>query len=492
MTPEQKKFARGYKFNNFEGQPEAKISQLDIPSKVIILLKQGFGDEVDPIVEIGQKVKAGQIIGRDDESISSPIHSSINGEVVAIEKIDYLGEETTAITIESDGNDSLQLLPGASVNWKDLPADKIDELVYLSGAASSGQSGIPTTFNSASIMPDEVENVIVQGVASQVHNVSLEVLLKGDILSHFTAGLKILKKLMPKARFHMVLDESQNRTISKALQLMSPVKTINVFTVPRKYPLHRDEVLTELLVGQKIPHGYLAANIGAIVLDLPAVLAVYDAVTGGIPLIERTIALCGAGFRENTHVKARIGTSLEDILKNRTKPGKDIRLVKNSCLTGNTLTDMSLPVSRTFSSIIALTEGTEREFLSFVRPGINKDSFSRVFLSSLFEGLSPRIKKGCDTNLHGEVRPCLSCGFCEDVCPVNLIPHLLFHQVQNDVIDELLINYKIFDCIDCNLCTYVCPSKIPLAKYIREGRDKLADEGLTCPEPVFPLKGVQK
>jgi len=492
MTPEQKKFAKGYKFNNFEGQPEAKISQLPIPVIVTIPLKQGFGDEAGPIVEIGQRVKTGQIIARDDKSISSPVHSSISGEVVAIEIIDYLGEETTVITIESDGNDGLQLLPSASVNWQDMPADKIDELVYLSGAASAGKSGIPTTFNSASISPDEVENVIVQGIASQVHNISLEVLLKGDILSHFTAGLKILKKLMPKARFHMVLDESQNRTISKALQLMSPVKTINVFTVPRKYPLHRDEVLTELLLGQKIPHGYSAANIGAIVLDIPTVLAVYDAVVEGIPFIEKTIALCGPGFRKNTHVKVRIGTPLEDILKNRTKPGKNIRMVKNSCLTGNTLTDMSLPLSRTFSSIIALTEGTEREFLSFLRPGINKDSFSRVFLSSLFEGLSPRIKKACDTNLHGEVRPCLSCGFCEDVCPANLIPHLLFHQVQNDVIDELLINYKIFDCIDCNLCTYVCPSKIPLAKYIKEGRAKLADEGLTCPPPDFPLKGVQK
>ncbi len=491
MTPEQKKFAKGYKFNNFEGQPEAKLIQQDIPSTVTIPLKQGFGDEVPPIVEIGQTVKTGQIIARDDESISNPVHSSINGKVAAIEKIDYMGQETTVIIIEFNGNDSFEPLHKASLRWKDMSADKIDELVYLSGAASSGDSGIPTKFNSSSITPDQVENVIIQGIASEIHNISLEILLKGKILSHFTIGLKILQKLMPKAKFHMVLDESQNRTISKALQLMSPGKNIDVVTVPRKYPLHRDEVLIPLLLGKKIPHGYSSANIGAIVLDIAAVLAVYDAVMEGKPIIEKTIALCGPGLKEHTHVNARIGTSLEDILNSRTYPEKDIRLVENSCLTGKTLSDMSLPISRTFSTIIALTEGTEREFLSFVRPGINKDSFSRVFLSSLFEGLSPRIKKGCDTNLHGEVRPCISCGFCEDVCPAKLIPHLLFHQVQNDVIDKLLINYKIFDCIDCNLCSYVCTSKIPLAKYIKDGKGKLIDEGLTCPEPNFPLKGTQ-
>jgi Na+-translocating ferredoxin:NAD+ oxidoreductase RnfC subunit len=183
----------------------------------------------------------------------------------------------------------------------------------------------------------------------------------------------------------------------------------------------------------------------------------------------------------------RIGTSLEDIIKDRVKSGIDLRFVENSSLTGASLCDMSLPINRTFKSIISLIEGNEKEFLSFMLPGAKKDSYCHVFLSTLFEKMT-KIKKGCDTNLHGEVRPCLSCGFCSDICPVNLLPHLLFHQVSNDIIDETLIKYNIFDCVECNLCSYVCPSKIPLGQSIKDGKGKLSDEGFTCPKPDFSLE----
>ena len=488
MTPKHKTFSHGYKFNNFEGQPEAKLIQPDLPSIVTIPLRQGFGAEVSALVEIGDKVQAGQMIGRDDESVSSPVHSSVNGKVVAIKRIDYLGTETGAVVIESDGGGGRQVMEGHSKEWQELSAEKIGELIYLSGISSSGKGGIPTKFKSSVIGPGEVKNVIVQGIASQVHNPSLEVILKGDRLSNFTEGLKILQKMMGQAKFHLAFDVSQQRTIAKATQLMPGDNLIDIFTVPSKYPLEYDEVLVPLLLGRERLHGYSAASIGVVVLDIQTVLGVYDAVVSGKPMIEKIVALCGPGFKENTHAMVRIGTALENIVKDRAKPGMDLRFVENSSLTGASLCDMSLPVNRTFNSIIALIEGNEKEFLSFMLPGAKKDSYCHVFLSALFEKMT-KIKKGCDTNLHGEVRPCLSCGFCEDVCPVGLLPHLLFHQVENDIIDETLIKYKIFDCVECNLCSYVCPSKIPLGQSIKDGKGKLSDEGFTCPKPDFSLEG---
>lgn len=487
MTPKHKTFSHGYKFNNFEGQPEAKLIKVALPSVVTIPLRQGFGAEVSALVEIGDKVKAGQIIGRDDNSVSSPVHSSVDGKVVAEKQINYLGAETAAVVIETESGDGFQVLEGHSKDWQELPAGKIGELIYLSGISSSGKGGIPTGFKSSVLEPGEVKNVIVQGIASEVHNPSLEVILKGDRLSHFTEGLKILQKLMGQAKFHLAFDISQQRTIAKASQLMPGNKQIDVFTVPTKYPLACDEVLAPLLLERKWLGGYSAASIGVVVLDIQAVLGVYDAVVCGKPAIEKIVALCGPGFKENKHAMVRIGTPLEDIIKERTKSGKDLRFVENSSITGATLRDMSLPINRTFNCIIALIEGNEKEFLSFMLPGAKKDSYCHVFLSTLFEKMT-KIKKGCDTNLHGEVRPCLSCGFCEDVCPVDLLPHLIFHQVKNNVIDEKLINYKIFDCVECNLCSYVCPSKIALGQSIKDGKGKLQDEGFACPKPDLPLE----
>ncbi len=127
---------------------------------------------------------------------------------------------------------------------------------------------------------------------------------------------------------------------------------------------------------------------------------------------------------------------------------------------------------------------------AFVRPGPRKDSYSRTFLSLLLG--SEKITKRCETNLRGEERPCISCNYCVEVCPVSIMPHLLFRHVERDIIDEALLKYGIFDCIECNLCSYVCPSKITLGQWIKDGKAKLIDEGLPCPQPKFALKGIEE
>jgi Na+-translocating ferredoxin:NAD+ oxidoreductase RnfC subunit len=143
-------------------------------------------------------------------------------------------------------------------------------------------------------------------------------------------------------------------------------------------------------------------------------LHVYEAVAEGKPLIERTVALCGSGFRENPHVKLRLGTSLEHLIKGK------VKLVRNSSLTGESLCDLALPVDRTFATVIALLEENESEFLAFARPGFKKDSYSRTCLSMLFKKNSKLFQKKCGTNVHGELRPCIFCSFCQEVCPFPL------------------------------------------------------------------------
>ena len=454
-------------------------------------MRQGFGCEVSPIVEPGQKVAAGEIIGRDDESVSSPVHSSVNGTVIQIEKIDHLGAETGAVVIESDGTADWQRLSGYSANWKELSPEKIGELIYLSGAGSCGRTGIATNFNSSVIAPEEVENVIIQGVGSGVHNLSPEVLLQNSGLSHFIEGTKILKKMMPAARFHLALNNSKKTLIKNISKLLPSDNSIKLFTVAGKYPVEYDEVLTPLLLGGQFPHGYSAANIGAVVLDIQAVLHVYGAVAEGKPMIERTMALCGPGFVENTHVKIRIGSPLKHIVKGNINEDKNLRFVLNSCLAGESLCDLSLPADRTFTTVIAMLEDRESVFLSFARPGFKRDSYSRTCFSELFKEKQTIFPKKCGTNLCGELRPCIFCTFCEEVCPAGIIPHLLFHYVERDVIDETLLKYKIFNCLECNLCSYVCPSKIPVAQFIKEGKAKLLEE-FDRPVPDVALKGVEK
>ncbi|MBE0536614.1 MAG: 4Fe-4S dicluster domain-containing protein [Phycisphaerae bacterium] len=488
MTPiKNRGFHGGYRFRNFEASPLDKLAAAGVPSKVTISLMQGFSDEVACLVQPGVQVKAGQIIGRDDERVSSPVHASVNGKVVKIEKLEYLGSEVAAVTISSDGTDGWQALQGYSARWDSLTAEQIETLIYLSGASGAGRSGIPTRFKSSIISCDDVEEVIIHGVESEMYGPLSGALLTGDCLSKFADGVKILRKMLPKAGFHVAMNAERESLIAGVSDALSGNDWVEVCGLQSRYPADYDEVLVSTVLGRSVPAGHLAAHIGVIVLDIRDVLSVYEAVVEGKPVIERTVALCGPGFTENPHVRVRIGTPLEHVIGGNLRADKAWRFLRNSALTGERFLEMTQTIDRNCDAVIAVHENDGREMFAFVQPGPRKDSYTPTFLSAILGG---KLTKRGETNLHGEERPCISCGFCEEVCPAGLIPHHLFHYVERNIIDETLLRFKIYDCIDCNLCAYVCPSKITLGRHIKSGKDKLINEGLTCPRPPFALKGT--
>ncbi len=476
MKVKRKTFSGGYKFKNFSGQPEEKLVESGIPEKVLIPLIQGTGDEVPPTVKPGDSVKAGQIIGIDDNSVSNPVHSTVNGVVENITKMEHLGREVQGIEIKSDGTSDWQTLLSHSEEWEKLSNADLEKTLYLSGAAALDGAGIPTQHKSSTISPDDVQHIIVRGVGSDIYSPSLNVLLSEENASHFVEGLKVLNKIMPGAKVHLALNSQQKQVISRVTSLMSGLSWADMFTLAPKYPQESDEIIISTVLDKSLPYDSSAADLGVVILSVQTILHVYEAVVEGKPVIERVIALAGTGFKENCHVRLRIGTTLEDLARGRIDESRPARFVLNSPMIGDTLSDLS-PIDRQCATVIALPEETTRQFLNFVNPGFRRDSYSRTFLASI-----PGLKKDCDTNAHGDRRPCVSCAYCDEVCPAKIIPHLIYKYVENDIIDEILMRLEIFNCIECNLCSYICPSKIPLATSIKEGKEKLIEQGFTSSE----------
>jgi electron transport complex protein RnfC len=75
--------------------------------------------------------------------------------------------------------------------------------------------------------------------------------------------------------------------------------------------------------------------------------------------------------------------------------------------------------------------------------------------------------------LEKQAQPCIRCGDCAKVCPVNLLPQQLYWHSRADNHDKLAY-YHLKDCIECGCCDYVCPSHIPLAQYFRASKSALA------------------
>lgn len=501
MIEKEKTFKGGYPFGSLQGRPSARISHVGIPMRVAVPLLRGCGDVPGVVVKTGDSVMAGQIIAIDDNAVCSPVHSSVNGVVIDCETSlsGFLSDgraihgrsvsgarsgEYRAVTIESDGTSGWLPL-GDSVAGLDLSGrEGVFKALYMSGVSALGRSGIPTPYNSSQIGIDGVKNIVIDGTSSEPLSLPSEAFLGGDCRP-FITGLNILNLLYPDADIDVALDSNDRETLyrlSNALEVPGGYAERGDFATGRlsnclyihplkpKYPQSDESLLVETLLG-KIPAGkadFAAIEYGVVILDVRDIISIYEAVVDGKPLIESLVALGGTGFSVNHCASVRIGTSLKSVIAHRHRYGIESRIIINSMVNGAVVESLDMPIDSATSSILAIPENREQEFLAFLRPGIERGSFSNTFLSLFF---SKRARR-CDTNLNGEPRACIACNYCEYICPVDIMPFLINKYVTHDMAEEA-VDMNIFDCIECGLCSYVCPSKISILQNIQKGKDDI-------------------
>jgi len=505
MRIRNKTFAGGHRFLGFAGQPRPRVLPPRIPERVAVILAAPGLDELPLRVEDGDAVAAGQILARDDTAVCTPVLSPVSGLVETSASIPTTRGPAKALLIRADGSRECKAVRGAAQQWWDLDPRELEELLYRSGAAALSPQGIPTRFASSVLAPQDVRHLVVLEAHDEVFNPDLSAILgerepegvpdrsgrapRGS--AEAAQGLAILARIMPQARLHLVFGrplkdamcclgraceaaaEGSLGSAAGEIPAQGRLGTVDLVAVSPKYPAHHEAVLLPAVLDTALPYGSSAAEQGVVTLDLQGLLQVFDAVTRGLPVVERIVALGGAGFARPLHVRTRLGTPVGELVSEYLDRAVEERLVLNSALNGAALSDPAIPVDLSFRTILALPEEREEPLLPFARPGFRSDSYSRTFAA-----LAVPFAKSADTNLHGEHRPCIACGYCEEVCPVRILPYLLHRYIHRDIIDENLVRFEIFKCIDCGLCSYVCTSKIPLATQIKEGKDRLKAEGL--------------
>jgi len=157
-----------------------------------------------------------------------------------------------------------------------------------------------------------------------------------------------------------------------------------------------------------------------------------------------------------------------------TRMGAPVRLLAGNFPSGSVITtgqlngrkvdpDTHLGFFETTLNI--LPDAPDDEMFGFLRPGLNKPTVSKTFLSCL---VNKEVQ--LDGTLHGEERACINCGYCEAICPVDLMPSFIMKALHGDDIEEAL-ELGLLDCCRCGLCAFTCPSKIELTQILSLGMD---------------------
>ncbi len=161
------------------------------------------------------------------------------------------------------------------------------------------------------------------------------------------------------------------------------------------------------------------------------------------------------------HIITRQGAPVADIIGNMAEN----TLITTGHFNGH-LVDPESHLGFFETTLNVIHDQPEEEMFGFIRPGLEKPTASKTFLSCLL----PTPKK-LDCNLHGEERACINCGYCTRICPVSLAPNFIMKALLSDDIEDAL-SFGLWDCTRCGLCSYCCPSKIELTQILSKGMDE--------------------
>ena len=406
---------------------EAPLLRFPEPETVVIPLSQHTGKPAVPVVQAGDAVKVGQLIAAADGYISSPIHSSVSGTVVAIEPRLHpvSGKESPAVIIRSDGKDTPDesIRPRGSLN--ELTPDEIYSIVRDSGIVGMGGATFPTAVKLKPGKP--VDTVLLNGC-------ECEPLLTADhkVLLYYADdiifGLQAILKAVDAQRGVIVIEDNKPDAIELLKAKTAEIGNIEIVAARTKYPQGAEKMLIKRVLGRQVPSGGLPADVGAVVCNVSTAKAIADAILRGMPLIERVVCVTGERIKNPGNFIVKIGTSVRDLIEYCGGITTDNAVLKiGGPMMGIMQTNPDVPVLKGANGIIAIDPDPTQELA------------------------------------------CIKCGRCVDVCPMELMP-LYFAKYADEGNFEGMREKNVMDCIECRSCEYICSSKIPLLTKIRAGK----------------------
>ena len=424
----------------FEGKELSKskpIKELLPQGELVFPVSQHIGAPAKPLVAKGDTVLRGQKIAEAGGFVSSPIYSSVSGTVKAIEKRrTATGDMVDAIVIESDGN----FMEAGFEETEDvtkLSPQEIIKKIQDAGVVGMGGAGFPTHVKLSPKNPDQIDYIIANCAECEPYLTSdyREMVEEPEKL---IGGLKIVLQLFPNAKGVFAIENNKPDCIEKISEMIKDDDRLSVQPLLTKYPQGGERQLIHAVTGRDINSKMLPADAGCIVDNVATLMAIYDAVKLGIPVMNRVFTVTGDAVCEPRNFRICIGTSFQELLDAAGGLIHDAKkMISGGPMMGFAMYGLDVPTTKTTSALLCLTQDAASEF---------------------------------------ETTACINCGRCVEACPEGLVPSRLADFAEHGEKEEFEKWYGL-ECVECGSCSYGCPARRPLAQYIKTMKKQvLADK----------------
>ncbi len=340
------------------------------------------------VVAHGTRVRHGDVIAVREASVGAKpapverLHAAASGRIEAT---------PTVLTLHPDGEQ--RRAPA-------LTAPNLVERTREAGIVGLGGAGYPTHLKLRQALARGTDALIVNAVECEA-GVNADRALLLTCTDDVLRGIEAVAEALGAPRVTLA--------VGAPLPAELPVE---VRVAPGPYPAGWERVLTQRLLGHRVPADGFPTDIGVLVLNVATVFAIARAWHHGEPLTRRVVTVGTAEFW------VRIG-----------HPVAELPLPAGAYTVGGPVTGW-------------LAAGDE---------AVRKDTRS----------VTPRPTVATS--------PCIRCGWCATACPQGLLPQELLRGVEAEHWEQVE-RLRLDECIECGACDLVCPSRLPLLAAFRHAK----------------------
>jgi len=404
------------------------------------------------LVTVGDKVKLGQTLFRDKQNPGVQFTAPGCGTVTAINRGERRVLQSVVITLE--GNEQEQFTRFSKGEWANISEQDVRQNLLDSGLWTAFRT---RPFSKIPSPDDKPAAIFVTAMDTNPLAADPDVVVARNTEA-FADGLDIVSKLT-EGTVHVCTAPASSITcpdngkfVSSQFNGPHPAGLVGTH-IHFLHPVSEDRVVWHI--------GYQ---------DVIAIGSLFE--SGRLP-VERVIALGGPVVSNPRLVMTRLGANISDLVA-RELDASDFRVVSGSVLSGHRAAGWAAWLGRYDNQISVLQEGSPREFLSFMRPGIGKYSATRSFVGNLFGSRDYSLS----TTQNGSARAMVSIGSFEQVMPLDILPTPLLKALlvlDTDTARDL--GCLELDEEDLALCSFVCNGKYQYGVHLRKNLREIEVNG---------------